>query len=101
MSARASLLVERALRDYPKTRSSDRSLILCVWWLQKPDYQQNLNGFIMGNAIMPETITRHRRKLQEAGKYAGTPEVMAKRYKKFKQMRGYGSTSNDAMDTVL
>jgi hypothetical protein len=99
--ARADILVERILREYPKTRSNDRLLIMGVWWAQDANYKDDFTNFFLNKAIMPETITRCRRKLQEQGKYEASQEVSEQRYNKFTQMRGYGSTSTDAIGRTL
>jgi hypothetical protein len=80
-------LVERALTAWPETRDSDRKLILAVWWLQDNDYEQHFRSFFLNKAIMPDTITRCRRKLQEQGKYPASKEVENARFNKFKAVR--------------
>lgn len=79
--------VERALSTWPATRDSDRKLIIAVWWLQDNNYQDNFKEFFLHKAIMPETITRARRKLQEQGLYPASKEIENSRYNKFKDMR--------------
>ncbi len=79
--------VERALKSWPATRDSDRKLMLAVWWLQDNDYDQHFKEFFKEKAIMPESITRCRRKLQEQGKYRASKEVEEDRYNKFEQVR--------------
>lgn len=76
-------LVERALRDYPETRSSDRKLMMIVWWYQNSEYTADFKHFFQYQALMPESITRARRKLQERGKYLPTKEVEEQRYQQF------------------
>ena len=87
--------VERALKSWPATRDSDRKLMLAVWWLQDNDYDQHFKEFFKEKAIMPESITRCRRKLQEQGKYRASPEAEEDRYNKFKQMRETAPITND------
>lgn len=84
---RTAKLVEQALKTYPITRSSDRHLIAAVWFLQDKDWSHHAKDFLLKDALMPETITRHRRKLQEVGLYPPTKEVEDKRYAKFKGVR--------------
>ena len=36
-----SKLVEKSLQQWPETHNSDRKLILTVWYLQDPDYEDN------------------------------------------------------------
>ena len=80
-------LVERALQTWPATRDSDRKLILAVWWLQDNNYENDFRRFFINKAIMPESITRCRRKLQEQGLYPASKEVTENRFNKFKEMR--------------
>jgi hypothetical protein len=80
-------LVERALKELPITRGSDRHLIVAVWHYQDPQWRLDPAKWILGKAIMPETITRHRRKLQEQGLYLPDEKVTEARYSKFKEMR--------------
>lgn len=80
-------LVERALQTWPATRDSDRKLILAVWWLQDNNYENDFRRFFTNKAIMPESITRCRRKLQEQGLYPASKEVAENRFNKFKEMR--------------
>ena len=82
-----SWYVERALKSWPETRDSDRKLILAVWWLQDNDYESHFRSFFSHKAIMPETITRCRRKLQEQGQYKASSKVEEGRYNRFKAVR--------------
>lgn len=83
----AQKLVEQALREYPRTRGNDRLLIVCVWTLQSPGWKQEPDKFIAHKAIMPETITRWRRKLQEQGRYLPDAKITEARFKKFEQVK--------------
>jgi hypothetical protein len=85
---RTAELVEKALKTYPITRSSDRHLIAAVWYLQDSKWNDYGKEFLLKEAIMPESITRHRRKLQEQGLYRATERVEEERYSKFKEVRG-------------
>lgn len=76
-------IVEEALTDYPQTRSDDRKLILAVWWLQDNRFDDDFRDFFKTRAVMPETITRCRRKIQESGRLLATEEVEAQRYTNF------------------
>lgn len=80
-------LVERALTAWPATRDSDRKLILAVWWLQDNNYESHFKTFFKEKAIMPDTITRCRRKLQEQGKFRASKQVEERRFEKFKEAR--------------
>lgn len=80
-------LVEKALKTWPETRDSDRKLIISVWWLQDNNYQENFKDFFLHKAIMPESITRCRRKMQEQGLYLASKKAEESRYNKFKDMR--------------
>lgn len=80
-------LVERAMTRWPETRDSDRKLIISVWWLQDNNYQDNFKEFFLHKAIMPETITRARRKLQEQGRYPASKQAEEDRFNKFRSMR--------------
>jgi hypothetical protein len=82
-----SNLVEKALQTWPATRDSDRKLILAVWWLQDNNYENDFKRFFSNKAIMPESITRCRRKLQEQGLYQASDSVAESRFNKFKEMR--------------
>jgi len=79
--------VERALTAWPDTRNSDKKLILAVWWLQDNDYESHFRRFFKDKAIMPDTITRCRRKLQENGKYLASETVSDRRFEKFNAVR--------------
>ena len=87
--------VERALKTWPETRDSDRKLIISVWWLQDNNYQEHFKEFFLHKAIMPETITRARRKFQEQGLYRASATAEANRFDKFKQMRETTPRTND------
>ena len=86
----AQKLTRKALEDYPITRGSDRHLIVAVWYLQNPKWNENAKDFILYRAIMPESITRHRRKLQEQGLFLPEDKITEARYEKFKQVRAVG-----------
>lgn len=98
--ARADALVERALQQWPVTRDNDRKLIMAVWWLQNNNYEKEFKSFFQHTAIMPETITRCRRKLQEQGKYRASESVEQQRYEKFKRMK-YETDTPDDIGRVL
>lgn len=87
MTTQKNSLIERALREYPETRNSDKKLMLAVWHLQNPNYEDNFKEFMLHKAISPETITRKRRKLQEEGKYPASEQVDNFRYTRFQQTR--------------
>lgn len=82
-----SKLVEKALQQWPETRNSDRKLILAVWYLQDPDYEDNFRHFFQNKAISPETIRRTRQKFQMDGKYRATEEIEEQRYKLFEKAK--------------
>lgn len=79
--------VERILRDYPATRDSDRKLILSVWWFQDNNFDKDFKRFFQEKAVMPETITRARRKIQERGLYQASKQVEQQRYQKYVDAR--------------
>lgn len=87
---RVQALVERALKELPTTRSSDRHLIVAVWHYQNPQWRLDPAQWVLKGAIMPESITRHRRKLQEQGLYLPEEKIVEARYSKFKQVRAEG-----------
>ena len=80
-------LVEKALTELPITRGSDRHLILAVWHYQNPEWRLDPAKWVLGQAIMPDTITRIRRKLQEQGKYLPEEKIVEERYSRFKEVR--------------
>ena len=88
-----SKLVEKALQQWPETRNSDRKLILAVWFLQDPNYEDNFRHFFQNKAISPETIRRARQKFQMDGKYRATEEIEEQRYKLFEKARGTAGAS--------
>ncbi len=71
--------VEKILRDYPQTRSSDKLLLLYVW--------HNM-GLILTEKQMEkfmdmpstETIRRIRQKIQENGQYLATDRIRRERH---------------------
>lgn len=76
--------IEQCLKDEPETRSNDRLLIVKVWERQLGrKLHPALVNFILNEAVMPETITRARRKFQEDGQYLATKEVEEQRYQQF------------------
>lgn len=93
-------IVEKALSDYPQTRSDDRKLIMTVWWLQNSDYDKDFRNFFQHKAIMPETITRARRKIQESGKYLATKAVEEERFNKFRDMH-YTSAAQQTINQLF
>lgn len=83
-------LVERALKEIPITRSSDRHLIVAVWHYQNPQWRLDPAKWVLKGAMMPESITRHRRKFQEEGLYPASEKVEGRRYKKYQKVTGEG-----------
>ena len=71
-------LVESVLKEVPKTRDDDISLILVVWGRQGLKLKQEQVDMIK-RCTHPETITRIRRKLQSNGLYKASHEVHQKR----------------------
>lgn len=80
-------LVDKALQQWQETRSSDKKLIMAVWYLQDPDYDKDFKTFFKERAIPPETIRRRRQTLQSKGLYKATQSVEDLRYELFKQNR--------------
>lgn len=78
---RASVIIERTLRDHPDTRSSDKELYILVW---------EHYGFFMSasqkakfrDLPSSETIRRIRQKLQEKGSYPADEKI--RKHRKFK-----------------
>lgn len=72
-------LVKQLLEENKEYRSSDRKLIWAVW-----DWQRLLYGGVisktsfMDKAMMPDTITRARRKVQEKFEELKADEVVEK-----------------------
>ena len=95
-----SKYVERAMTAWPDTRDSDRKLILAVWWLQDNDYADHFKVFFKEKAIMPESITRCRRKLQEEGKYLASKEAVEDRFNKFQRMREVAPRTHNVDDVM-
>ena len=91
---------EKALQTWEETRDSDRHLIVAVWHLQNPNWQDNAKRFMLHTAFMPESITRCRRKLQEQGKYQPSNAVKKAREQKFRDMR-YTARSATAQELPL
>lgn len=59
-------LVKQILEDTPKTRESDKLLMLYVWYKQGVINGGMIDGRrFMSEATTPESITRARRKVQE------------------------------------
>ena len=84
---RVQALVEKALKELPITRSSDRHLIVAVWHYQNPQWSLDPAKWLLGKAMMPESITRHRRKLQEQGLYPAVTAVNEERYSKYQEVK--------------
>ncbi len=68
-------LVEDVLKGYPASRDSDMVLLAHVW--RKQGAIKDAAKLVEFGA-RAETITRHRRKLQELGKYVGTRQAQRK-----------------------
>ena len=67
-------IIEMCLRDYPKTRDSDKALLIHVWehcGLYLSEVQRDKFFQITS----PETIRRTRQKIQESGKYPASKRV--------------------------
>ena len=87
MSKSAYELVERALKEFPDTRSDDKKLMMAVWFYQDPFYDEHFRKFFQYSAVMPETITRIRRKFQELDQYRAEESIDELRYKRFKNTK--------------
>lgn len=68
-------LVEDMLKLHPDARDSDMALCAYIW--EKQGAIKNASKLVEFGANA-ETITRHRRKLQELGKYVGIRQVQRK-----------------------
>ena len=77
MSKRSSKIVEELLAEYQRCRDSDSDLIIGVLYMLGANLTPEQKNII--RSVNFEGITRHRRKLQEAGKYMPSPEVAKKR----------------------
>ena len=64
-------LVRKVLKDNPETRNSDHKLLLKVWETQGLKLTDEQKYFFTKCAT-PESITRARREIQEAGYYKAT-----------------------------
>lgn len=80
-------MVHYTLHHHPRSRDSDKDLILSLWYLFFPGAFQMIDGqwFIKAHSIVnvipsPESIRRCRQKFQEMGLYPSTaPAVLARR----------------------
>ena len=81
--SQVSIKVERLLRDYPKSRSDDRDLLLRYWYSEglilTPEQRERFM-----RTTPAESITRSRRNLR--GKYPGDKETEEARFNKSKEM---------------
>ncbi len=85
-TARTARLVEKILKDQPNTRYSDKELLMEVWsYMGLVLTSEQKRAF--RNLPSSETITRIRRKFQEAGKYLPTEEITKERHDKAEQMK--------------
>jgi len=86
------MTIEEVLQKYPPTRSSDKKLLLAVWFFQGLILTQEQKRIFYEKCMVAESITRKRRDLQASGKYLGSQEVMDGR-KKQEQLfkKTYGS----------
>ena len=87
------MTIEEILEKYPQTRSSDKKLLLAVWFFQGLILTQEQKRIFYEKCMVAESITRKRRDLQASGKYLGSQEVMDGR-KKQEQLfkKTYGKT---------
>lgn len=86
MIFKAKKEIHQLLKDYPKLRDSDLSLVAQVWndemWYAGHDVNRMratefIDRVFLGEVTPPETITRIRRKLQQEN-----PELRGEKYKK-------------------
>ncbi len=87
-------LVQEVLGENPRTRNSDKLLMIKVWEKQLGKIMHpQLVRFFLDEAINPETITRTRRKLQQNGLYKANKEVEDQRYQNFVDAKYSGGRS--------
>lgn len=67
----AEKIVEEILQKHPNARDNDKILICHVWLAQGWKTSWSSLVWIKDEGLTPESITRCRRKFQEAGKYLG------------------------------
>lgn len=77
MSKRLTMAIERVLRRSTDARDSDNELIVCL--LQAEGAYLTPHQVQVVKSFNFESITRARRKLQEAGQYMPSPEVARQR----------------------
>lgn len=80
-------LIDNVLSKYPRTRDDDKILMLYVWWVQGLKLDKEQQKLFLTKCVTPETITRARRKFNEAGWYRSSEEVQNKRKKTAREMR--------------
>lgn len=82
--------VEYVLEAYPETRNSDKVLFMRIVTSFYDQFVGEFESILLTDLFkLPnyDTISRIRRKFQEAGKYQATGEVKEKRQKNTKKMR--------------
>lgn len=79
-------IVEQLLRDNPKTRSSDKELLIAFWDSQglclTPAQREQFR-----NLPSTETVRRIRQKIQEGGLYAADQRIRSTRHHKSLSMQ--------------
>ena len=79
-------LVERVLREFPQARNDDMFLYAKIWEFQ--GIEMNFDQF-KKSAMKPETVGRHKRFLQEHGRYTANEAVKEARAKKAEEFKEY------------
>jgi len=76
------------LAHYPEARNNDKLLMLLFWEIfDKIQIPKEFRQAFLYRATPPETIRRARQKIQSAGNYLPSPEVLEARRRKQQAMR--------------
>ena len=86
----ADTCVRHILALYPEARNNDKLLMVIFWEMfDKIPVPKEFRRAFLQRATTPETITRVRRRVQEAGNYEARPEVKEKRQEKSQKLREF------------
>jgi hypothetical protein len=82
------LCIRHILALHPEARDNDKLLMLLYWELvDKINIPKEFRQDFLYKATHPETIRRARQKIQSAGDYLPSPEVLEARRRKQQAMR--------------
>lgn len=99
--SKASIIVEQLLVNHPRTRNSDKDLIIGALQLKGANLTEQQREII--RSLNFESITRARRKFQESGRYLPTDPDVA-RQRRFKsyaiQQRIHGTPAEKIVDLI-